>query len=85
MAAETDATADATDGDSDEGSFWTRPVYAFAALIFLLRTPVLLNQETTAGLVGALFGLALGALAFAGVLKLLWIGGERVVGRLDPR
>lgn len=80
----TDTEADA-DGERDDESFWTRPVIAGAGVLFLLRTPTLLSYQTTAGLVGALLGLVVGSLAFAGVAKLLWVGGQRAAGRLDPR
>lgn len=80
----TDTEADA-DGERDDGSFWTRRVYAGAGVLFLLRTPTVLSSQTTAGAIGTLLGLVVGSLAFAGVAKLLWVGGQRAAGRLDPR
>jgi hypothetical protein len=82
MATATDGeTADATDSTG----FWTKRVYAVAALLFLLTTPALLAFETAAGIAGGVIGGVLTALAVAGVLKGVGIVAVCGLRYVDPR
>lgn len=75
MAPETDTAAAEPEREGVEqpaAPFWTRRVYAAAAVLFLLRSPELLEYSTTAGLVGGAFGMVAGGLVVAGLGKKAW-------------
>jgi hypothetical protein len=80
-----EATEAPADDEAGDGGFWTRRVYALAAVIAVLRSPLVLAPETTAGMVGAAGGLVLGALALAGVLKAVYMVGKMAFTAIDPR
>jgi hypothetical protein len=53
----------------DERGFWSRRVFAVAAVLVLLQAPTIVTQPTLAGMVGGLIGGVLVSLALVGVLK----------------
>jgi hypothetical protein len=54
--------------DSDRG-FWTKRLYAAAAVVFLLRAPAIAPPPTLAGTLGRYFGAIVGALLVVALAK----------------
>jgi hypothetical protein len=81
--------ATATDAEAaeapDSNGFWTKRVYAAAALLFLLTTPTLLAFETAAGMAGGVIGGVITALAVAGGCKAVGVVAIRGLRYADPR
>jgi len=82
---ESDTAPEKKEAAADESGFWTRRVYALAAVLFLFRSPFIISFETTAGFVGGIFGGVIGSVLVAGVLKAIAVLVVRAVRWIDPR